>query len=86
MERDQPIRPDVQQRLILAADQRFSLAVDQRTPPLRSLNMNLTTKEISEITRQSPHSINIARARLRSKFNLTGKETSLQEFLSRYNL
>lgn len=50
------------------------------------LNMNLTTKEISEITRQSPHSINIARARLRSKFNLTGKETSLQEFLSRYNL
>jgi len=48
--------------------------------------MNLTTKEISEITRQSPHSINIARARLRSKFNLTGKETSLQEFLSRYNL
>ena len=49
------------------------------------LNMNMTTKEISEITRQSPHSINIARARLRSKFNLTGKTTSLQEFLSRYN-
>ena len=49
------------------------------------LNMNMTTKEISEITRQSPHSINIARARLRSKFNLTGKTTSLQEILSRYN-
>lgn len=49
------------------------------------LNMNMTTKEISEITRQSPHSINIARARLRSKFNLTGKTTSPQEFLSRYN-
>lgn len=49
------------------------------------LNTNLTTKEISEITRQSPHSINMARARLRNKFNLTGKNTSLQEFLSKYN-
>lgn len=49
------------------------------------LNMNMTTKEISEITRQSTHSINIARARLRSKFDLTGKNITIQEFLSKYS-
>lgn len=49
------------------------------------LNMNMTTKEISDITKQSPHSINIARCRLRSKLNLTGRQESIQEFLSRYN-
>lgn len=49
------------------------------------LNMNMTSKEISEITKQSPHSINIARCRLRNKLNLTGKQESIQEFLSRYN-
>lgn len=49
------------------------------------LNMNMTTKEISEITRQSPHSINIARSRLRNKLNLTGQNITLQEFLTRYN-
>lgn len=49
------------------------------------LNMNMTTKEISEITRQSPHSINNARSRLRNKLNLTGQNITLQEFLTRYN-
>lgn len=49
------------------------------------LNLNLTTKEISEITRQSPHSINIARTRLRSKLGITGSSTSIQEFLAKYN-
>lgn len=50
------------------------------------LDMNMTTKEISEITKQTPHSINIARCRLRNKFNLTGRQESIQEFLSRYNV
>ena len=48
------------------------------------LNMNLSTKEISEITKQSPHSINIARGRLRKKLGLTGQDLSIQEFLTRY--
>lgn len=49
------------------------------------LNMNMTTKMISEITRQSPHSINISRSRLRKKFGLSSKDISIQEFLSKYN-
>lgn len=49
------------------------------------LNKNLSTKEISSITRQSPHSINIARTRLRNKLGLTGKEISFQEFFRKYN-
>lgn len=47
------------------------------------LHMNLSTKEISEITRQSTQSINIARTRLRSKLGLTGQSTTIQEFLSK---
>lgn len=61
-----------------------SLSVNERRL-CALLNMNMTTKEISEITRQSTHSINIARARLRNKFNLTGKNITIQEFLSRYS-
>lgn len=49
------------------------------------LNLNMTTKEISEITKQSVNSINIARGRLRSKLGLTGDSASIQEFLSKYN-
>lgn len=47
------------------------------------LHMNLSTKEISEITRQSTQSINIARTRLRGKLGLTGQPTTIQEFLSK---
>ncbi len=49
------------------------------------LNLNLSTKEIADITRQTPHSINIARFRLRQKLGLNGSSLSLQEFLSKYN-
>lgn len=49
------------------------------------LNKNMTTKEISDITHQSVHSITIARARLRHKLGLTGNSISIQEFLSKYN-
>lgn len=49
------------------------------------LNLNLSSKEISQITRQSPHSINIARSRLRHKLGLTGQDTSIQDFLKKYN-
>lgn len=49
------------------------------------LNMNLTSKDIASLTKQSPHSINIARTRLRQKLGLTGDSISIQEFLSKYN-
>lgn len=49
------------------------------------LNMNMTTKEISEITRQSIHSINIARGRLRSKLGIIGEKVTIQEYLAKYN-
>lgn len=48
------------------------------------LHMNMTTKEISEITRQSIPSINKARTRLRNKLGITGDDLSLQEYLSRF--
>ena len=49
------------------------------------LNKNLSTKQISGITRQSPESINLARARLRKKLGITGKDISIQEFLRQFN-
>ena len=49
------------------------------------LNKNLSTKEISEITRQSPESINLARYRLRKKLGLTGKGMTIQDFLNNFN-
>lgn len=49
------------------------------------LNLNMSTKEIAQITRQSPHSIKVARYRLRAKLNLTGSKMTIQEFLCRYN-
>lgn len=61
-----------------------SLTVNERRLCML-IHQNLSTKEISNITRQSPHSINIARGRLRNKLCLTGEKTSLQEFLSRFD-
>ena len=49
------------------------------------LNMSLTTKEISDITRQSVQSINTARGRLRRKLGINGDDISMQEFLSKFN-
>lgn len=49
------------------------------------LNLNMSTKEIASMTRQTPHSIKVARYRLRTKLNLTGSKVTIQEFLARYN-
>lgn len=51
---------------------------------LALLNINMTTKDIAKITMQSPHSINIARYRLRAKLGLTGSDKTIQEFLSEF--
>ena len=45
---------------------------------------NMSTKQISDITRQSNEAVKMARTRLRSKLGLTGSKTSLQEFLNKY--
>jgi DNA-binding CsgD family transcriptional regulator len=49
------------------------------------LNRNLATKQIAEITRQSPESINVARTRLRKKLGISGNDISIQEFLKKFN-
>ncbi|MFO8234116.1 MAG: tetratricopeptide repeat protein [Bacteroidales bacterium] len=45
------------------------------------LKLNLSTKEISKITRQSPQSIRVARSRVRKKLNISNK-TNLTNFLT----
>jgi len=47
------------------------------------LKLNLSSKEISDITHQSPHSIVVARSRLRKKLRLSNSE-SLNNFLIKY--
>ncbi|MEO6523045.1 MAG: tetratricopeptide repeat protein [Mucilaginibacter sp.] len=46
------------------------------------LKLNMTTKEIATVTHQNIKSIEIARARLRKKLNLTGTDQNLINFLS----
>lgn len=46
------------------------------------LRMNMTTKEIANITRQTPNSIEVGRTRLRKKLNLCNKDISFGAFLT----
>lgn len=48
------------------------------------IHMNMSTKEISNITNQSIGSINVARSRLRQKFGLTGDDKSLIAYLDKF--
>jgi len=48
------------------------------------LRLDFSTKEISLITKQSIHSINIARSRLRKKLNLDNVDISLSNFLANF--
>ena len=48
------------------------------------LRLDFSTKEISSITNQSPHSINIARTRLRKKLGIVNKDINLAAFLSNF--
>jgi DNA-binding CsgD family transcriptional regulator len=48
------------------------------------LLLNMSSKEISQITGQSVHSINIARSRLRSKLNLVNSGEELSHFLNTF--
>jgi len=48
------------------------------------LVMDMSTKEISDITGQSTHSINVARTRLRKKLEISNSYIQLGNFLSKY--
>lgn len=48
------------------------------------LKLNLTTKEISEITGQRPGTIEMARSRLRKKFGIRRKQIDIVTFLSQF--
>ena len=45
------------------------------------LKLNMSSKEISAITRQSVKSIEVARTRIRKKMNLTNQDVNLVSFL-----
>ncbi len=48
------------------------------------LSMNLSTKEIAQITQQNPSSIKVARSRLRKKLVMTTKDGSIAKYLSNF--
>lgn len=48
------------------------------------LHMNMTSKEISLVTRKSVNSITTARSRLRAKLNINGDDLSIVSFLDKY--
>lgn len=49
------------------------------------LKLNMSTKDIATLTFQNFKSIEVARTRLRKRFDLTNKNISYQEFFSHYN-
>ena len=49
------------------------------------LSLNMSTKEISDITKQSLHSINVSRYRLRKKLGINNSDISIHKFLDKYN-
>ncbi|WP_310991384.1 tetratricopeptide repeat protein [Aequorivita marina] len=49
------------------------------------LKLNLTSKEIAQITGQTPKSIENARTRLRKKLNITNSQTDLSAYLSSFD-
>jgi PAS domain S-box-containing protein len=48
------------------------------------LRLNLSTKEISDITSKSIHSINVARTRLRQKLGIVNTDDNLSAFLAQF--
>lgn len=48
------------------------------------LRLNMTSKEISMITKQSVHSIEVARTRLRKKLGLSNTDINLDSYLAKY--
>ena len=49
------------------------------------LKLDLNTKEISFITKQTPHSINVARTRLRKKLGIANKDICFTEFFNDFS-
>ena len=76
----------------IAKNTYFLVKLDEKHPKLSSnerklcmcLCQNLTTKEISPLTGQNAHAINIARGRLRKKLGIDHQEIPLPEYLGRF--
>jgi tetratricopeptide (TPR) repeat protein len=87
------LRPEILQEFEVRFQQvheNFFAALNEKFPNISPserrlcafLKLNMTTKEIAAITHQNIKSIEIARARLRKKLNLTGTDQNLIMFLS----
>ena len=67
---------------------RLQTAFPELTPNEKKLcaflRLNMTTKDIAAITHQTPHSINVARTRLRKKLNLANQDDNLVNFLMNF--
>ncbi len=67
---------------------RLQAAFPELTPNEKKLcaflRLNMTTKDIAAITHQTPHSINVARTRLRKKLNLANQDDNLVNFLMNF--
>ncbi len=80
------------ERFLLLADNSFIKSLTSEHPDLTAtekrlctlLNMNLSTKEISEITLQSCQAIEMARHRLRTKFGLD-RDENIQTYFSKFS-
>ncbi len=48
------------------------------------IKLNLSTKEIASIMNLNPRSVEVARTRLRKKVNISNKDLSLHQFLTKY--
>lgn len=79
------------EKILIETDSEFYKKLLQRFPDLTKneirlcafMKMNLSSKEISAITQQSPHSIVVARSRLRKKLKID-ENHSLVSFLNTF--
>lgn len=72
---------DVHENFYKKLNERFPDLTPNEKKLCAFLRLNMSTKEISAITFQTPHSITIARSRLRKKLDLTNQDVNLVDFL-----
>ncbi len=72
------VNPEFYQKLLLS----FPDLTQNEKRLCAFLKLNMNTKEISTITGQTPHSINVARTRLRKKLGLSNSEVCTCDFLA----
>lgn len=85
------LKKDEFEKLFMEIDDEFYKRILQKHPNLSKnelrlcafLKLNLSSKEISAITQQTPHSITVARSRLRKKMNIE-KDESLPNYFIKF--